>query len=1005
MKRDALIVMSGLIGMALSGLGGWTSPVAAEGDPAALPRVAPTEPTAVGKTFRLKEGFTLELVAAEPLVTDPVAAAFDEAGRLYVVEMNDYPYTDKSTDKPNVERTADLPLGKVRLLEDRDDDGVFEHSVIFARELSWPTGIAVYDGGVFVAATPDLWYLKDTDGDGQADVRRKVFAGFRKLNVQAVVNNLIWGLDHRIYGAGGTNGGQITQLEQPDRAPIAITRHDFRFDPREPRLELQSGGARFGNTFDDWGHRFICNIRNPIQQIVLPLEALARNPQLPIPGVLHDVAVFGDQIRVFRDSPPEPWRVVNAARLMSQGDPRMPRSEKNAAGYMTSACAVTIYRGDAYPPEFREQVFLCEPSGNLVHRQRMIPQGVTFSAERIDVESEFLTSTDNWFRPVNLIAAPDGTLYLLDMYRETIEHPWSMPDDLKALLDLEHGRDRGRIYRITPPDFHRRATPRLDHATTPELIALLEHPNVWHRETAHRLLFERQDPAAVAPLRQLVAAAPAPLTRLHALWSLVGLGQRDEPELRQALRDAAPMVRVHALRLAETTLPNQPSSALGDLLGELVDDPDPRVRLQLALTLGALDTPRRAEWLEAIARRDAGDPWITIAVLSAAAESAPVLSHKLLEDLSFATEPRHEPLLRQLVQWIGVRNRTEELRDIGLALSRFPAASVSLQGSLILSLDDGLRRTGSRVDLAWRDDPALVELFARHWDAALRTALSTTAPTADRVAALRVVACQPWERLADPLFQLLDPREPQEIQVAAVKTIAGFHDDQLAARLLETFPHATPAVQYELIEALANHPARLPQLLDAIATDAIPAGQLTPIRKLLLFNHADPEVRRRATELLGPDRSTPRADVVRAYQPALAQPGDGLRGMAIFRRECATCHRLGDHGHDVGPNLATVRHRRGDELLVAILDPHREVGPNFMQFAVTLDDGRVLAGMIAEETPVSLTLRQAEDKRDVVLRANIDELRGTGLSLMPEGLEKKVTVAEMADLLAYLRGR
>ena len=181
----------------------------------------------------------------------------------------------------------------------------------------------------------------------------------------------------------------------------------------------------------------------------------------------------GDQIPVFRASRPEPWRVINAARLSNQGDPRMPRSEKNAQGFMTSACGVTIYRGDAYPAEFRHQVFLAEVAGNLIHRQKIESTGVTFTSQRIDERSEFLTSTDNWFRPVNFLPAPDGTLYVLDMYRETIEHPWSMPDDLKALLDLESGRDRGRIYRLTPPAFQRRATPQLSKASTAELVHAL----------------------------------------------------------------------------------------------------------------------------------------------------------------------------------------------------------------------------------------------------------------------------------------------------------------------------------------------------------------------------------------------------------------------------------------------------------------------------------------------------------------------------------------------------
>lgn len=988
-----LLVLVGLPGVRLA---------AQDSSAAALPRIAPLEPSDALRSFRMKDGFTLQLVAAEPLVTDPVAGAYDENGRLFVVEMNDYPYTDKSTDKPNVERTTDLPIGKVRLLEDVDDDGVFDRSAVFARDLSWPTGIAVYDGGVFVAATPDLWYLKDTDGDGVADVRRKVFTGFRKFNVQAVVNNLIWGLDHRIYGAGGSNGGVITSLEDPGGEKVAVSRHDFRFDPRHPVFELQSGSARFGNTFDDWGNRFICNIRNPIQHVVLPQHYLARNPFLPVASVLNDVAAAGDQIRVYRASPPEPWRVVNAERLTTQGDPRIPRSEKNAAGFMTSACAVTIYRGDAYPQEFRRQAFLAEPSGNLVHRQRLIPSGVTFASERIDDESEFLTSTDNWCRPVNFIHAPDGTLHLLDMYRETIEHPWSMPDDLKALLDLENGRDRGRIYRMTPPSFSRRATPRLGNAATKELVTLLEHSNAWHRETAHRLLFERQDKTAVDELRQLRRRTQQPLTRLHVLWSLHGLDALTEADLLNAFDDPSPAVRRHAVLIAEERLRTTDSPALRDRVLAMSADDDASVRFQTAFTLGSLDDPRRTAALESIARRDADDPWITTAVLSSAVDLAPPLLETLLADADFVANPSRRPLLKQLAQVTGTRNRAEELRAVGIALAQLPAEA---QLAVLLSLDDGLRRQGSRIDLAWKDVPPAREMLERHVAFYGRTALDVSADAGTRVAALRVLSCQSLDAVQNALFELMTAQQPQEVQIAAIRTLAGYHSDDLAERLLAGFTASTPAVQYEIVEALANHPQRLPALLDALSSGRISPAQITPIRKMLLLNHADAAIRKQAQELIGNDRPTPRQDVVRDYQAALAARGDAVRGGKVFQRECATCHKLGDQGHDVGPNLATIRHRRPDEILVAILDPNREVGPNFMQFAVALDDGRVLTGMIAEESAVSLTLKREENKRDVVLRQNIAEIAGTGLSLMPEGLEKKITVEEMADLLAYLRGK
>lgn len=969
----------------------------------ALPRIAALKITAARESFRLKDGFSMQLVAAEPLVTDPVAGAFDEYGRLYVVEMNDYPYTDKSTDRPNVERTTDLPIGKVRLLEDADDDGVFDKSTIFARDLSWPTGIAVYGGGVFVAATPDIWYLKDADGNGTAEIREKVFTGFRKFNVQAVVNNLIWGLDHRIYGAGGSNGGAIVSLEHPKQKGVVLSRHDFRFDPRDRQFELQSGSARFGNTFDDWGHRFICNIRNPIQHVLLPQHYLARNPFLPVSRALHDVAVSGDQIRVFRSSPPEPWRVVNAQRLATQGDPRMPRSEKNAAGFMTSACGVTVYRGDAYPPEFRQQVFLAEPSGNLVHRQELLPSGVTFTSQRIDDKSEFLASTDNWFRPVNFIPAPDGTLYLLDMYRETIEHPWSMPDDLKAMLDLENGRDRGRVYRIAPPAFSRRKTPRLGAASTAELVALLEHPNVWHRETAHRLLFERQEDCA-ALLRELRENTKNPLARLHVLWSLRGLDQLSQQDLQSALGDTAAGVREHGVRLAEEYVQQHDSAELQRLLLTRADDEDPGVRFQTAFSLGSLNHPQRTERLEAIARRDAEDPWLPLAVLSSAVDLGPSLLTRLLSDSEFRMDPQRQSLLQQLAQVTGTRNKPDELRAVGESLARLPATETALQSSVLLALDEGLRRAGSRVDIAWKDLPTAMDLLRAQVASAERALLDSKMALAERLAALRVVTCQPWEQAGETLLSVVDLKQPQELQATAIRAVAGYHSDELAAQLVASFPNSTPAVQYEIIEAMATHPQRLPALLDAIADGTISAAQVTPIRRMLLLNHANEQVRKRANELLGSNRMTPRAEVLRRYDAALSAAGDGNRGSKIFQRECANCHKLGDLGHDVGPNLATIRHRRTDEILTAILDPNREVGPNFMQFAVTLEDGRVLTGMIAEESAVGLTLKRAEGKQDVVLRQNIAEIHGTSLSLMPEGLEKTITPQDMADLLAYLRG-
>ncbi|MFO1020906.1 MAG: PVC-type heme-binding CxxCH protein [Planctomycetales bacterium] len=664
----------------------------------ALPRVPPLAPEAALKTFQIREGFSMQLLAAEPLVTDPVAGAYDEYGRLYVVEMNDYPYTDKSTDKPSVERTTDLPLGKVRVLYDDNNDGVFDRSQIFARDLSWPTGIAIYKHGVFVAGTPDCWYLKDTDEDGVADVRTKLFSGFRKLNVQAVVNNLIWGLDNHLYGAGGTNGGTI---QQPllDKKPVPLVRGDFRFDPRRPEFEILAGGARFGNTFDDFGHRFICNIRNPIQQVLLPNRYLARNPNLAVASSVHDVSVIGDQVPVYRASPPEPWRVINAARLTAQSDPLIPRSEKNAHGFMTSACGTTVYRGDAYPPQFRGQFFVGEVAANLIHREIATSDGITFTSRRVEEKAEFLTSTDNWFRPVNFIHAPDGTLHVLDMYRETIEHPWSIPDDLKQLLDLESGRDKGRIYRLAPPNFSRRPTPKLGDLTSLELVAYLEHPNLWHRETAQRLLFERQDKSVVPAVQGLLKSSGSPLGRLHALYTLSGLGALRAEDVLQALSDPNEQVRAHALSLSERFLKEPAQSALRDKVLSLQSDSSLAVRFQLAFTLGEFQDPRNAEALLTLARKDADNPWAAIAILSSSTTSAPAMLRQLAQDHDFLTKATSAPLLQQLASVVGNRNKEAEIQPLAESLTKTP----DLPGvkPIVLGLQEGLKRHGRTLMQVW----------------------------------------------------------------------------------------------------------------------------------------------------------------------------------------------------------------------------------------------------------------------------------------------------------------
>jgi putative membrane-bound dehydrogenase-like protein len=848
---------------------------------------------------------------------------------------------------------------------------------------------------VFVAATPDVWYFKDTDGDRKADVRRKLFTGFRKFNVQAVMNNLKWGLDHRIYGAGSSNGGQLRPAGDSDAKPLVLGRNDFRFDPRDEALEIISGGARFGNCFNDWGDRFLCDIRNPVEHVVLPSRYLARNRYLRVPSALHNAAEAGDTLPVYRASPPEAWRTVRAERLAQEANPRTPRSE-TSQGYVTSTSGITIYRGAAYPREFYGNAFVGEVANNLIHRQTVSADGVTFKSVRADAETEFVRSTDNWFRPVNFVNAPDGTLHVCDMYRETIEHPWSIPDDIKAHLDLESGRDRGRIYRLAPPGFKPPQFLPLGEASIEQLVKELEHPNSWRRDTAHRLLFERQDQAAVGPLRKLLGASRLPLARLHALWSLEGLGALKTNDLLSALSDESPGIREHAVRLAEGRMGQSPE--LLDRVLALAGDPRVRVRFRTAFSLGEIDDDRATAALAEIARADVADPWVRAAVLSSATNRASDLLARLLSDHDFAGNADALPWTRELAFIIGAQNKPSDVQAVLLAAALDSAADGPLHMTLVIGLGEGLKLAGARL-------PADNRLVAVLFETAKNVARDEQADLGERQTALQLLGYGEFGAAEPALVSLIDARQPPPVQIAAIRTLSGFRDAKVAGILLAPYRGFTPAVRSEAIEALLARHERLGPLLDAVESRLAGVSQIPQNRRALLMQHADPAIRERAIKLFSADAPSPRKEVLARYQAALTMPADRQRGRKVVERECLTCHRLADKGYEVGPNLLTIKHRTPQEILTHVLDPNREVPPNFLEYVLAVDDGRILTGVIAEETAASITLRRPQGEQETILRQNIEEISNTGHSLMPEGLEQKVNLQEMADLLGFLSER
>ncbi len=950
------------------------------------------------QTFEAVNGFQMQLVAAEPLVYSPVAGAFDADGNLYVCEMRDYPYKPVDGAKP---------LGSVRLLRDVDGDGTFDEGHVFADELLWAAGVAPWKGGVFIAAPPDIWYMKDTDGDFKADVKRRVFTGFGLENQQAMLNNLQFGLDHKIYGSTAGNGGDIRPGNDPNAKPISVKGRDFRFDPATEKFETITGTVQFGNTFDDWGNRFVCSESQPLSHIVLPEEYLVRNPFLATASAIQNVAP--GPVPIFRISPIERWRHIRSSRRIAKNE-RAAASPGASHHVVDAAAGVTIYRGGVYPPEYYGQVFVGDGQNNLVHRRELVPDGVTFQSKRVDDQTEFVRSSDIWFRPVNFINAPDGTLYCLDMSREVLESI-HIPLDVVKHLDLKSGRNNGRIYRIAPPGFKSPPPPRLSKAGSAELVAALESPHGWYRDTASRLLFERQDKTVAYAIRKIAVESKLPAARVQALWALEGLNYVDDEALITSLSDPLPGIRQNALRLSEGRLDKKPK-VLEAVLA-LVDDPAPRVRMQAAFSLGQSNDPRAAAALARMARRDGGDRWIRTAILSSAGELAADLFDDLLRDADrggksaettpFAKTETGAAILAQLANLIGVQNRDADISRILDSLAANPIAKDPAADGLLIELARGLKRAG------WPLQYRGTKVHVRDWlqmkmDSARRQATEAAGDRAKQLQSIELAGSDPDNATREIFLSLILPEQPEAVQVAAVRALSDARDDLGAAiGLLSRFGSLTPDVRRIALDALLSREDRTIKLLEAAERDGLSLADIDLTRREALLKHKNPVIRQMANGVFATTGTSSRKDVLAHYQAALTMPANAADGKTVFEKTCATCHQLGGKGYAIGPNLASSPSRDGAVLLTHILDPNQYVLPNFVQYIVVDKQGRSFTGLLAAQTATSVTLKKDKDESVTILRRDIEEMATSGKSLMPEGLEKSISVPEMANLLAFLR--
>ncbi len=540
------------------------------------------------RSMHARPGFKVELMAAEPLVEDPIAMAWGPDGEFWVVEMGDYPLGIDGKGKPG---------GVVRCLEDSDGDGRYDKSKVFLDGLGFPTGVAPWRKGVLVACAPDIFYAEDVDGDGKADIRVVLYTGFGQGNQQHRMNGLKWGLDGWLYCANGDSGGRVKSLKTG--VEIDLGGRDFRIRPDEGLLDPQLGVSQFGRNRDDWDNWFGCNNSNPMWHFVLADHYLRRNPHVAAPESRVPVSIT-----------PGPSAIFPTSRTLTRfNDP-------GGANRFTSANSAMVYRDELFGPAFTDNVFISEPVHNLVHREVMQPTGLTFSSRRADDEqtSEFLSSTDNWFRPTTLATGPDGALWVADMYRLVIEHPQWIPKEWQEKLDLRAGADKGRIYRLLPVDAKPRPIPRLDKLPVAQLAAAIDSPSGWQRDMVQQMLLWRGDKAAASELKKVALGSPRPQARVQALCTLDGLEALEPQTLLAALADKHPGVRRHAVRLAETRMLS--NRRVIPIVLSLADDPDPQVQLQVAYTLGQCADASAGAALAQMAARHQADKFLRAAVLS-----------------------------------------------------------------------------------------------------------------------------------------------------------------------------------------------------------------------------------------------------------------------------------------------------------------------------------------------------------------------------------------------------
>ncbi|WP_164100714.1 PVC-type heme-binding CxxCH protein [Candidatus Laterigemmans baculatus] len=984
--------------------------------PAARRPTSGLSPREAARQFTAPSGFHVDLIAGEPELHQPVAFCFDARGRLWVAEAHTYP--------------ARAPEGEgcdaILIFEDSDDDGTFETRTVFAEGLNLISGLEVGYGGVWVGAAPYLMFIPDRDGDDRPDAAPQILLdGFGYQDTHETLNAFTWGPDGWLYGCQGVF--TRSQIGPPGAAAgdrIPFNAGVWRYHPVLKKFEAFAQGTSnpWGLAFDPHGQAFITACVIPHTYHMIQGGRYQRQAgQHFDPYTFDDLKTIADHAHYAGNIRDHAW--------WGRDEP-VEDDATSAAGGGHAHCGALIYQGDSWPAEYHGALLMHNLHGNRVNVDRLRGQGSGFVASHAP---DLLFANDPWFRGIALQLGPDGAVYLIDWYDKNACHR-TTPE----IWD----RTNGRMYRLRYGEHETRAVD-LQAADNAQLIALHAHPNEWQSRMASRMLMERAARGEPLPgVRQqlwegALSAAPS-ATRLRYLWSAHGIAPLGEAEVLALLDQSEAILRGWAIQLAcERATPS--AEVLERFVALAERDDSPVVRLYLASALQRLS---QAD-LEA-GNRDAGN--------LDAAERATTARWRIAEGLVAHAESQHDPNLPLMI-WYGVSplvaSDTERAFDLASRcqiplveqfIYRRAASDPSLVGSLVAAIAADPEPTRSKVMLEQLAEaaprlgklrmpaewPAVVQKTADWKDPAVRRAVQTLSVgfgdasifpllrrlVADRTAelGLRREALATLARGGDPQLESLalalldDPPLRKEV----LSVLGRFDSERIPETILARYATWEPEDRRAAIDALASRPAHAAALLAAVADERVPRTDVSAVHAGKIRQLGREEVDQQLTELWGVVGSTPAeveqeiARMRKKYTAKVLAAADASRGRALYEKSCAQCHRLFGEGGEIGPDLTGANRGNLDYLLENILAPNTIVGKDYQAVSVLTVDGRVVTGLIRENSEAAIVLHDAE-KLVTIPRSEIEAVTETVRSVMPEGILQTLSESQVADLLAYLQ--